>query len=106
MTSKLPDHVAADMLPAVECIRIRKRMREDEGGEEWKSFEEERPRPKDGGRTSPRSSGGRRRLTEDRRPQGQTGTGLRRRGCIEGGSGPCSSGTASCWPSSLWLRAR
>jgi hypothetical protein len=95
------------MLLAVGCIRIRKHKREDEDGEEGKSFAEERPRlPTDEGRTIRQSFGGRRRLTEDRRPRGLTGIGRRKRGCIGAGFGPCSSGTASCWLSSLWLHVR
>ncbi len=92
---------------AVGCNRIRKHKREDEDGEEGKSSAEERPRlPTDEVRTIRQSFGGRPRLTEDRRPRGLTGIARRKRGCTGVGFAPCSSGTASCWLSSLWLHVR
>ena len=100
----LPDHAEADMLLGVECNHILVCMHV--GGEEMNSGAERQTRLNgDVGPVTHQNFHGCQMVFEDRRLQELKGTGPHRLDCTEVCSGPCSSGTASCWPSSLWPHA-
>ena len=100
----VPGHAEAGRLRVVECTHNQVCRH---AGEEGMSSEAERQTrlSGDAGPLSPQSFHGCQMVFEGRRRQELRGTDPRRQGCTEAGFGPCSSGTASCWPSSLWPHA-